>query len=487
MEKKIPEKWTELKLEELIGFALGGDWGKDPNQFWGEDFVDVICIRGSELKDWRSNKGKTASPRKIKASSLEKRKLILGDILLEISGGGPDQPVGRTVIIDKDVLAFKPEIPKICTNFFRLLRIVDPINKAYINYYLQYFYLLPEIVDYQGGSNNLRNLRFSDYITIKTPIPSVDEQNRIATKLDQIFSHLDKLKVRLDSIPELLKQFRQAVLTLAVTGKLTEEWREGKDVSVWKNHTIDNLVGSIKTDIRTGPFGSSLNKSEHRTEGIPVLGIESIGKNGKFTYKNKIFVDHNKALELRSFAVIGGDIIISRSGTVGELCLLPEDIEHSLISTNLLKISLNKKVILPIYFCYLFKGSNEIIQKLNELCQGSTRLFLTQRILKSLDYYIPNIEEQTEIVHRVDSLFAIADKIEKQYKALKVQIDNLPQAILAKAFKGELVDQLPTDGDAQDLLNDITKLRLPNQGKNNYNTNNNKLSRAAEDEVIYKE
>ena len=68
--------------------------------------------------------------------------------------------------------------------------------------------------------------------------------------------------------------------------------------------------------------------------------------------------------------------------------------------------------------------------------------------IKKWEIHLPSFEEQTEIVRRVESLFAKADAIEAKYKTLKVQIDNLPQALLAKAFKGELVEQLDTDGDA---------------------------------------
>ena len=71
----------------------------------------------------------------------------------------------------------------------------------------------------------------------------------------------------------------------------------------------------------------------------------------------------------------------------------------------------------------------------------------------------PPFEEQKEIVQRVESLFKKADDIEAKYKTIKTKIDTLPQAILHKAFKGDLVEQLPTDGDARELLRGIDGLR----------------------------
>ena len=77
----------------------------------------------------------------------------------------------------------------------------------------------------------------------------------------------------------------------------------------------------------------------------------------------------------------------------------------------------------------------------------------------NLEINLPPLKEQTEIVLSVEALFSKADTIEASYQNLKQQIDSLPQAILAKAFKGELVAQLPTDGDARDLLKEIATLR----------------------------
>lgn len=79
--------------------------------------------------------------------------------------------------------------------------------------------------------------------------------------------------------------------------------------------------------------------------------------------------------------------------------------------------------------------------------------------IKKATIPLPSLEEQMEIVRRVESLFAKAETIETKYNALKIKIDTLPQAILHKAFKGELVEQLPSDGDARELLKEIEKLK----------------------------
>lgn len=312
------------------------------------------------------------------------------------------------------------------------------------------------------SSVTVKHLSSIDIGKIPFPVPPLSEQHRIVSKLDALFEKVEINKKRLEKIPQILKRFRQSLLADAVSGKLTEDWRNEKEYEIetdlpleWRFAKIDKLVNSTKKDLRTGPFGTTLKKSEHQLFGIPVWGIESIGENGTFTGFNKIFVSIEKAKELKSFEVNGGNIIISRSGTVGEICILPDDVQYGLISTNLMKIVLNNDVILSKYFCWLFDGSQIVIDKLRELCTGSTRLFLTQTILKEIDYPLPPIEEQKEIVRRVDQLLAFVDKIEVRYIKAKAMLDKLPQSILVKAFRGELVPQDPDDEPANLLLERI--------------------------------
>jgi type I restriction enzyme, S subunit len=208
-----------------------------------------------------------------------------------------------------------------------------------------------------------------------------------------------------------------------IPAQLPNGWRWGK---------IDTIVRSLRTDIRTGPFGASLHKADHRTTGIPVWGIESINKNGSFNGKNKIYVDIDKAQELSSFSVQGGDIIISRSGTIGELCQLPEDSPYGLLSTNLMKISLDKQTISPNYFCLLFKGAHSINLQLEELCAGSTRLFLTQSILKKILFPIPPLAEQGRIVEKIDRLMGICDRLEESIESGKGKQTDLLNALMSQ-------------------------------------------------------
>ena len=187
----------------------------------------------------------------------------------------------------------------------------------------------------------------------------------------------------------------------------------------------------------TGPFGTALKKSEHQLSGVPVLGIENIGE-GIFKIPNKIFITAEKAAELKSFFVYSDDIIISRSGTVGEICSVPNFMDKSIISTNLIKVSLNKEVISSKYFVYMFQGG-KVTMQVKELCKGSSRAFLNQTILSNLEFPLCSLQEQKEVVQEIESRLSVCDKMEETIANSLQQAAALRQSILKRAFEGKLV------------------------------------------------
>lgn len=201
--------------------------------------------------------------------------------------------------------------------------------------------------------------------------------------------------------------------------------------------TIDSLLTKTRKGMSTGPFGTMLKKFEHQRAGVPVLGIENIGE-GKFVPGNKIFVTPEKATELQAFRVHTGDIIISRSGTVGELCIVPPYMENSLLSTNLMRISLDFEIVLPTYFVYLFRSKGVVVDQVKELCKGSTRMFLNQTILKQIRFPIPSIPAQQKLVNMVESRLSICDNIEQTIDTSLQQAEAMRQSILKQAFEGRL-------------------------------------------------
>lgn len=190
---------------------------------------------------------------------------------------------------------------KVKSSAMKILHInTDLVIPKYIFYRLQ-------IIQFDHSTH--KRYWIQSYSKIKVLIPPLDEQSRIVTRIDELFSELDKAVDTLKTTKEQLAVYRQAVLKDAF---------DNAQAMCERFTPIEELLVTDRKGMSTGPFGTMLKKHEHKTTGVPMLGIENIDS-GKFIDGNKIFVTPEKAAELKSFALKSGDIIISRSGTVGEL------------------------------------------------------------------------------------------------------------------------------------------------------------------------
>lgn len=307
------------------------------------------------------------------------------------------------------------------------------IQKRYLYYFL--LYVIADLYAKTHGSGMV-HITKGPFMSTPIQVPSRPEQKRIVEKIDELFSDLDAAEAELLISQKKLDIYRTSLLTLASEGfPLTEK---NSTLSSWKRVKIENILSDSDKGMTTGPFGTMLPKKDHRKEGIPVLGIENIG-NGIFVDGNKIFIDIEKARELKSFQVAPDDIIISRSGTVGKLCVVPSYVGEAYLSTNLIRIKLNKKKIIPQFFVYFFLSKGIVWEQIKELCKGSTRPFLNQTILKSIDFPLPSLDDQIRILNIIESKFSICDVLQKQIAESIIKSKALRNSILKQAFEGGLV------------------------------------------------
>ena len=196
------------------------------------------------------------------------------------------------------------------------------------------------------------------------------------------------------------------------------------------------------------------------------MGIENIGPTG-YVPGNKIFITEEKADQLSKYDVQPNDILISRSGTVGQVCIAPEGLEKVRFSTNLMRIVLEPNGMLPKLFRFLFKGCPFVLDQVSELCSGSTRDFLNQKILKSIVFPLPPLAEQHRIVAEVERRLSVGAGLEAAVEAARARARRLRQAVLKQAFEGRLVEQHPDDEPAAMLLERIRaeKARREGEGK----------------------
>lgn len=298
--------------------------------------------------------------------------------------------------------------------------------------------------DYHGFVNGGTRLKLTQASMRKIPLllPPLAEQQQIAQKLDELLAQVDTLKTHLDTIPKILKRFRQSVLAAAVSGGLTEEWREDNKqdkVSLSETFSMDSkylfsvpscwsltAIGNA-TSFQQGLQIAKETRRIFTDENVlPILRTVN--------YENNFAEDvHYALVDEKSIIAETEDIILSRTGTVGRVLTGFKGIMHN----NSFRLNYEKNYLLREYLIFFLKSP--ICQEyVKENSGRSTQPDLTHKAFAKCPISIPNLEEQTEIVRRVEQLFAYADEIEQRVKDAQTRVNHLTQSILAKAFRGEL-------------------------------------------------
>lgn len=316
------------------------------------------------------------------------------------------------------------------------------------------------------SSVTVGHLSSLDILRIPFPLPPINEQQRIADKLDEIMIKVQACQERLNKIPAILKRFRQAVLAVACSGRLTEKWREKNLVASNENIQIinneENPVGwkvvCIGDVIESLKYGTA-RKCSYENKGIPILRIPNI-VNG-FIDQTDLKYAELSTKEFNQLRLIPGDILIIRSNgsvsLVGKSAIIREQESDFAYAGYLIRIRPNKTKIEP-EFLNLSLGSNNIRLQIGLKARSTSGVNnINGDEVRALRLNLPPLKEQQEIIRQVRKYLTLADKIEARYERIQTYINKLSQSILAKAFRGELVPQDPNDEPASVLLERIRK------------------------------
>lgn len=297
------------------------------------------------------------------------------------------------------------------------------------------------------------------------PLPPLAEQQEIATRLDNLLAQVDTIKARLDAIPAILKRFRQSVLAAAVSGKLTEDWRLQFQESQanWSKLTFADIC----KEITVGFVGKM--SDQYQEHGVPFLRSQNV-RAFNFSSINLLYISEQFHKELHKSRLEAGDLAIVRSGAPGTTCVIPDSLGEANCSD--LVIARPKETLNSAFGCIYM--NSEIAQKNVAANQvGVAQQHFNVGSMKKMPIHLPSLPEQTEIVRRVEQLFAFADQIEQQVQSAQSRVNHLTQAILAKAFKGELTadwraanpELISGENSAQALLDKIKASPTPSKPK----------------------
>lgn len=210
----IPNNWKVSKLKYLFEECIGGSWGEDPEHCDHDSLVEVIRVSEFDMKNF-SIKKKIPTKRSLIIDKSSKKLVRKDDLILEKSGGGVKTPVGRVVLIKKDLSS-----PTINSNFTNLCRPNNSINPKYLVLSLANQYFIGKTSRNIKQTTGIQNLDIDSYMNEKILVPSKEEQQNIAQFLEINIEKMELLIYKLETKIDLLKEYQKSLISYVVTGKV---------------------------------------------------------------------------------------------------------------------------------------------------------------------------------------------------------------------------------------------------------------------------
>ena len=405
----MKEGWTYKKLGEVCD-TINGLWkGKKP------PYVNVGVIRNANFTKEFTIRYDNIEYLDVEEKQYSKRKLQKGDLIIEKSGGGEKQPVGRAVLFEKKDGEYS------FSNFTSVLRIKnnEELLSKFLYTYLLFIYKRGDTLSMQRATTGIHNIEFDKYLSIDIPCLPLSEQQRIVSRLDSAFAHIDELKANAEKQLSEARTLFQKALTKAMEPK--EGWEE-------------KTLGKIAKVFSGYAFKSGIFQKEGKYQ---VIRIGNIKQNSLKLSDNAIFIDDIDSGLLQKSLLKEGDLVVTQTGTrhkrdYGFVAMV--DKNNLLLNQRNACIRFDNKLSAQFFLYYSYTELYKDSFFANEggtVGQGNVGL----SALKEMIYYAPPLSEQQRIVSRLDSLSAHVHELEEVTQKTIAECDALKQALLRKVFE----------------------------------------------------
>jgi len=399
----------------LLSHTIGGVWGSEPST----DEVDVDIVRSTNFTaDGRLDYTNSAR-RSISERALVSRRLHSGDILLEKSGGGPNQPVGRVVFV-----AEEPTGPVVCSNFVQLLRPGQDVDPRWLFYLLWSAHASGETLEYQSQTIGIRNLRTKDYLGRKVAVPSRAKQTEIAEtgrSVDFAASAARAYAARAAALYEALRENALSALPTVEMDDLLLKIVAGKSPRALAREPSAGERGVLKVSaVKPMTFVPSESKALLAETTMP-----------------------------ESARVNDGDLLITRANTallVGAVSLVATSPADLFLCDKTLRLEVDSDRANKSYLAHALTSSAVREQlRLAETGTSESMKNITQESIRALRLACPEtLAIQCELAARLDAAWQITVAAEDELRVLTA----LKAALLTKVFAPRDGDQPPTELEA---------------------------------------
>jgi len=421
----LPDSWIWTTLGEIGIVTSGGTPSSRQPDFWGGDIAWITPADLSNYKNKYIEQGKR-SITKVGLDNSSAKLLPKGTVLFSSRA-----PIGYTVIAKNEIAT---------NQGFKNLILTKSGYPDYIYYFLLASKQLAE--SYASGTTFLE-LSATKFSQIPFPLPPLIEQYRIVAKIEELFSELDKSQENLLNAQKQLEIYRQVVLKDAFSDK--------KQINnTFKFEKIEDLTTKI--------VDGTHHKPEYTNQGIYFISVKDI-KNREIDFSNSKFISESAHENLiKRCHPEKGDVLLTKSGTIGRLAIVPDNIKFSLfVSVALLKPQ--NEVIYNKYLMYSIENYINNIDIKTEIKGGVLKNFHLEDI-RETKIPVCEIDIQKQIVQEIEYHFTLIDNIEKIIEENLKRTEIFRQIILQKAFSGNLVPQNENDIPANSLLQRISDEKM---------------------------
>lgn len=441
---QLPLNWVTASINDIAEYISRG---KSP-KYTEHSTLPIVNQRAVRWFGIEDRYLKYIHPDQIKEWA-EERFIRDGDILLNSTGRGT---IGRACLVLPEHLV----PPKVVDSHVTIIRsFKETVDPRYLFAWIRSPYIQDNLESLATGATNQIELSRTTIAEIELPLAPLNEQIRIADKLDTLISRINTCQSRLEHVQQFLERFRQSVLAAATSGRLTEDWRDERGIS------IDDW--DIKTGLDVFPFITSGSRGwakYYSDSGSIFVRVGNLDHNTiNLDLSNVQYVALPSDVEGTRTRVQTGDILISITADIGMIAYLREDIGEAYINQHIC-LARQTGEYNGEFLAYYLASPIGGLGQFTKMQRGATKAGLTLGDIGRVKIRIPTTEEQVEIVRRINMLLAYAEKLETRYKSVIAQVEQLSPSILAKAFRGELVKQDSNDEPASLLLERIKARRL---------------------------
>lgn len=427
---ELPEGWAEATIADVADYVSRG---RSP-KYIGKSGLPVInqrCVRWHGVDE---SHVKFVDPATWHQWD-EERFVRPDDILWNSTGTGT---IGRAALFD----ALPSYDKAVVDSHVTIVRSNAAIDPKLLFALIQSPNVQDKIEDMQSGSTNQVELNRSEILGTPVPLPPFPEQRRIVEKVDGLTARTARARKELSRIPTLIARYKQRLLAIAFSGELlggTEGWRTA---------TIGDLAET--------QLGKMLDKAKNKGESTKYLRNINV-RWYNFELDDVLEMPMSDG-ERRKFSIADGDILTCEGGEPGRSAIWNNGPTDIAFQKALIRIRPDLEQLNPSYLVHHLKYLANA-QELEKHFTGSTIKHLPQRALQNVKLPVPPIEEQAEIVRRIESAFGWLDRMAADHAAAARLLPKLDAAILSKAFQGKLVPQDPNDEPASVLLERIKSER----------------------------